>query len=226
VKLSIVTQWSANEKLGWASATYQPTVHCVDCPLKNNGCYAQVGNVGMHVKKLDAAARESHASPVRSARQEAKGIDALRAKGQGLRLHTSGDCPTTEAAEIVADAAGRFMKRGGGQAWTYTHAWRRVTRRAWGAVSVLASVETLADARRAMKRGFAPARVVAKFDGDKAWTEDGIRWIPCPAQTRDDVTCETCKLCWNADRLKARASGIAFEAHGPSKRRAAEACSR
>jgi len=225
MRLSIVTQRSGNEKIGPVSTTYQPTTHCVDCPMKGNGCYAQHGMVAFHVRKLDAAARETHASPVRSARQEAKGIDALRAKGQGLRLHTSGDCPTTEAAELVADAAERFMRRGGGQAWTYTHAWRRVSRRAWKGVSVLASVETLADARRAMKRGFAPARVVPKFDGDKAWQEGNVTWIPCPAQTRDGVTCDSCRLCWNDKGLKARGAGIAFEAHGPAKKRAASACS-
>lgn len=223
MKLSIVTQRSGNEKIGPVSTTYQPTTHCVDCPMKGNGCYAQHGMVAFHVRKLDENARASHASPVRSARQEARGIDALKAKGQGLRLHTSGDCPTTEAAEIVADAAERFVKRGGGTPWTYTHAWRRVRRSAWGSVSVLASVETLDDARRAMKRRYAPARVVPKFAGDKAWKEGDVTWIPCPAQTRD-VTCDNCKLCWNATGLLQRGAGIAFEAHGAGRRAAASVC--
>lgn len=222
---AIVTQRSANEKIGNTSATYAPTTHCVDCPFKNNGCFAQHGQVAFHVRPLEAAVRAAHASPVRTARDEARGIDALKAKGQGLRLHVSGDCPTTEAAEIVADAAERFVARGGGTPWTYTHAWRRVRRSAWGAVSVLASVETLDDARRAMRRRYAPARVVPKFSTDKAWVEGDITWIPCPAQTRDNVTCESCRLCWNATGLLARGAGIAFEAHGPAKKRAASACS-
>ena len=226
MKLSIVVQKSSNEKIGPVSTTYAPTTHCVDCPMKNAGCYAQSGMVGMHVRKLDAAARDSHASPSRTARQEARGIDALRARGQGLRIHTSGDCPTAEAARIVADAADRFMERGGGKAWTYTHAWRRMSRKAWGGVSVLASVETLTDAARAMRKGWAVARVVPHFSGDKAWTEGGVRWIPCPAQTRDDVTCDSCRLCWNDDKLRSIGAGVAFEAHGSSKRKAAEACSR
>lgn len=226
MQLAIVVQKSTNAKIGKVSTTYQPTTHCVDCPLKNNGCYAQTGMVAMHTRKLDDAARESHASPTRTARQEARGIRALKAHGQGLRLHTSGDCPSTEAAGIVADAAEEFMSRGGGQAWTYTHAWRRVSRKAWGNVSVLASVETLSDAKRAMRKGWAVARVVPKFAGDKAWQEGGVRWIPCPAQTRDSVTCESCRLCWDDDKLRSIGAGVAFEAHGSSKRRAAAACSK
>lgn len=226
MQLAIVVQNSSNAKIGKVSTTYQPTTHCVDCPLKGNGCYAQAGMVAMHTRKLDDAARESHASPTRTARQEARGIRALKARGQGLRLHTSGDCPSTEAAEIVADAAEEFMARGGGRAWTYTHAWRRVSRKAWGAVSVLASVETLSDARRAIRNGWAVARVVPTFATEKAWQEGGIRWIPCPAQTRDDVTCESCRLCWDDNKLRAIGAGVAFEAHGSSKRRAAAACSK
>lgn len=218
---TIVTQKSGNAKIGHTSATYQPTTHCVDCPLKDNGCFAQYGQVRFHVAPLEKRVREAHASPVRTAREEARGIDALKAKGQGLRLHVSGDCPSDETARIVSGAAERFERRGGGRAWSYTHAWRRVRRASWGAVSILASVETLADAKRAIRRGYATARVVPAFPSEKAWTEDNIRWIPCPAQTRDDVTCGSCRLCWDADGLRKRGAGIAFEAHSAGAKRAA-----
>jgi hypothetical protein len=224
--LALVVQNSKNAKIGDVSTTLAGTVSCVDCTFRGNGCYAETGMVGIHVRRLNDKVRARKASPVRQAEHEARGIDALKARGQGLRIHTSGDCPTAEAARIVSDAADRFMARGGGKAWSYTHAWRRMSRKAWGGVSVLASVETLADARRAMKRGWAVARVVPQFSGDKAWTEDGIRWIPCPAQTRDNVTCDSCRLCWSDDKLRAIGAGVAFEAHGSSKRKAAKACSR
>lgn len=225
-KLAIVVQWSGNVKIGRVSTTYQSTVHCVDCPMKGNGCYAEGGMVAMQKRRLDDAVRETHASPLRSARQEAAGIDALRAVGQGLRLHTSGDCPSPETTRVVASAAQRFMARGGGQAWTYTHAWRRVQRRTWRNVSVLASCETTDDARKAFAKGYAPAMVVERFDSPKTFERDGVKLIPCPAQTRDNVTCDSCRLCWNADALHARGMGIAFEAHGASKKRAARAVAR
>ena len=116
-----------------------------------------------------------------------------------------------------------FMNRGGGQAWSYTHAWRRVSRKAWRNVSVLASVETLDDATRAIKRGWAPARVVPTFTTDKAWFEGGVRWIPCPAQTRNNVTCDSCRLCWDDKKLRSIGAGIAFETHGAAHKRAAAA---
>jgi hypothetical protein len=221
-KLAIVVQKSGNAKIGDVSTTYQPTTHCVDCPLKEaKACYAMHGSAGIHTRRVNRAAAESHASPLRTAKQEATGIDALKAQGQGLRIHTSGDCPTNETASVVSNAAERFMARGGGKAWTYTHAWRRVRRASWGGVSVLASVESTKDAKRAARRGYAVARVVAKFDGPKAWTEDGMRWIPCPAQTRDDVTCDSCRLCWDDSKLRGIGAGIAFEAHGSAHKRAA-----
>lgn len=227
--LAIAVEKSENAKIGRASTTYLGTVSCVDCPMRHKkkmgdcGCYAEVGMVGFHVRRLNHVVRAQKAGPARQARAEAAGIDGLRARGQPLRLHTSGDCPTTESARIVADAASRFVARGGGSVWTYTHAWRRVQRRAWGAVSVLASVEKLADARRAMSRGWAVARVVPQFSSDRAWSEGGIRWIPCPAQTRDDVTCADCRLCWDDAKLREIGAGVAFEAHGPSRKIAARA---
>ena len=221
--LALAVQWSGNVKIGRLSTTLAGTVSCVDCTLRGRGCYAETGMVGIHVRRLNAKVRARKASPVRQAEHEARGIDALRAVGQGLRIHTSGDCPTTESARIVADAAGRFMAHGGGKAWSYTHAWRRVPRKAWGAVSVLASVETLDDAVRAIRRGWATARVVPNFPSEKAWDEGGVRWIPCPAQTRDDVTCDSCRLCWDDAKLRTIKAGVAFEAHGSSKRKAAEA---
>ena len=223
MKLAVIVQKSKNAKIGNVSTTYQSTVHCVDCPLKNNGCYAEGGTVAYTKRRLDKAVRADRASPLRSAQHEARGIDALKIKGQALRIHTSGDCPSTETTRVVASAAQRFMARGGGQAWTYTHAWRRVQRRTWRNVSVLASCETTEDARKAIAKGYAPAMVVERFDGPKAFELDGIKLIPCPAQTRDNVTCESCRLCWNADALHARGTGIAFEAHGASKKRAARA---
>lgn len=226
MKLSIVVQDSGNSKIGRVSTTYQPTTHCVDCPMKAaKACYALHGSVGIHTRRLNQAASESHASPLRSARQEAAGIDALKAAGQALRIHTSGDCPSDETAQAVSAAAVRFMRRGGGKAWSYTHAWRRVRRASWGAVSVLASVENVSDAKKAFRKGWAVARVVPKFDSAKAWEEGGLRWIPCPAQTRDDVTCDSCRLCWDDKKLRSIGAGIAFEAHGSAHKKAASVCS-
>ena len=124
------------------------------------------------------------------ARAEAAAIDgAFRGgpiDGRPLRLHTVGDCRNRTAARIVGGAVVRWLDRGGGKVWTYTHAGADVPRLAWGPrMSVLASVDTLDQVGKAIAAGYAPARYVADFPtGSKSWSEGGIRWIPCPAQTR------------------------------------------
>jgi hypothetical protein len=93
----------------------------------------------------------------------------------------------------------------------------------WGNVSVLASVEDMYAAELALDQGYAPAIVVPEFRSTKAWKDNGLRVIPCPSQTQDDVTCVDCRLCWDDVGLKERKSVIAFAAHGSGKSRAKRA---
>jgi hypothetical protein len=40
------------------SATYVSQETCpADCPLLNNGCYAEIGNVGIHTRRLNKQAK-------------------------------------------------------------------------------------------------------------------------------------------------------------------------
>jgi hypothetical protein len=86
----------------------------------------------------------------------------------------------------------------------------------------LASVESVKDAKKALKRGYAPAIIVDHFDGDKASVVDGIRLIPCPAQTKDNVSCADCRLCMDADKLVSLKAAVAFAAHGTQARKTRE----
>jgi hypothetical protein len=155
---------------------------------------------------------------VRIARAEARAIDALTGD-RLLRLHVVGDARTNAAARELGAAARRYTVRGnaprrGKKVWTYTHAWRTVTRASWGdAVSVLASVETVREARAAMAEGYAAAVVVAAFEQESAYPIDGTTVVPCPYQTRG-VTCRDCGLCRDDERLRSAGLVIAFEAHG------------
>lgn len=234
--LAIATPKSGNQKTGEVAATYVGTDRmCVDCDLKDtDACYHRTGYYTRPIDaRLNEAAREQKASVERIARAEARAIDGLltsgRVKGRPIRLHVGGDTPTNEAAVIVAAAARRYSERVDAPAYTYTHAWRRVSRTSWEGVSVLASIEDTRDGREAIERGYAPAVIVAKFDGDRAFQRDGVTWIPCPSQTRD-VLCIDCGLCMNADALHKRGAGIAFEAHGTKAKNArvavAAACAR
>lgn len=209
---------SGNRKLGIVSTTLAAQASCPEsCVFKNGGgCYAERGPLMVfHVKKLNSNAESLDSSPLDVAVEEASAIDAMRVvPGRPLRLHTVGDCSTDEAARTVADAARRYVERGGGPVWTYTHAWHTVKRSSWGDVSVLASCETDADIRLARRRGYAAAVVVPEFSGRKLqhWRSETL--LPCPAQTTENVTCNDCRLCMNDRGLKSRGYAIAFAVHG------------
>lgn len=205
------------------AATYAPIkVTCPNsCSLKDEGCYAQLSFVGMINRRLER--EQEGMSPDQAARLEAKAIRAAFPKGvpqdgptggRPLRVHVSGDCRTQRAARTVAAACRDYVERGGGPVWSYTHAWRNVPRSAWEGVSTLASVESTEDAHKARKQGYAPAILVDEHEDHRAYMKDGLRIIPCPAQTFDDKSCVDCRLCFDADRLYKSKGVIAFAAHG------------
>lgn len=209
---------SGNVKIGDAATTYAEQRSCPEsCAFfDGGGCYAEEGRVGQYVTApLNRAAAKVEATPERIAAYEAMEIDSLKVKpGRPLRLHTVGDCKTDKAAETVAKAARRYVGRGGGPAWTYTHAWRDVARESWRDVNVLASCERPMDVLEAQRRGYATAMVVEEFPTKKQFRVGAVRLIPCPAQTKKGVTCASCQLCMNATRLLEERLTIAFEVHG------------
>lgn len=220
--LAIAKTKSGNAKLGDAATTHAAQVSCPrSCRfLDGGGCYAESGRQGMFVtRELNESATESRATALDVALAEADAIDAMQVvPGRPMRLHTVGDCPNDECARIVSAAAERYMERGGGQVWTYTHAWRDVDRDSWGKVSVLASCETPKDVLDATLAGYATALVVEEFDGPRAFDfEHGpahFKAVPCPAQTRH-VSCTECRLCFDDERLlHEQVVTIAFELHG------------
>jgi hypothetical protein len=213
---------SKNSKLGEKVAATYASIEATcpsSCKLKNAGCYAQSGFVGIQNARLTRARRSY--TPTQIAKIEAGLIDSSfkgrAVPGTSLRLHVSGDTTTKTGVKALASASSRYRMRGGGKVWTYSHAWKKLPRKHWGEISVLASVDSIAEAHEAIAAGYAPVMAVPKFQSDKAYEIDGIKFIPCPAQTKDDVTCSSCKLCMNAKYLESAKAGILFEAHGASK---------
>src|SRR5579864_6624029 len=223
MKGAIYASDSTNTKLMGSQkvdATYASIKHtCPDtCSLKGKGCYAQTSFVGMVNFRMQRRARGASALEV--ARAEAQAIDAAYEgkrfpQGRALRLHVSGDSRTIKGTMLLNNAVGRWKHRGGGDCWSYTHAWRNVPRRTWSNVSVLASVDNASDVQAARAQGYAPAIVVSEHSSDKAYQLSGsdTTFIPCPNQTRG-VGCTDCKLCFKADWLFETNRGIAFAAHG------------
>jgi len=78
----------------------------------------------------------------------------------------------------------------------------------------VAHADTLADLDIAPVVTLLPADQLENFK-----TPAGRDVVVCPAITRDDVTCKSCKMCAKADRKTI----IGFPAHGASKRKAENA---
>jgi hypothetical protein len=216
-KTVAVVQKSQNSKIALkgktVSATYISQKTCPSsCPLKGNGCYAERGYTNVTLMRLEAITKELNLTARDLAIDEARGIDKLKAEGQDLRMHVVGDCKTTFSALTVSAAAMRFKKRGGGQPWTYTHAWRTVPRFAWRGVSVIASLHDASEGLKALQRGYAPAVVVDDFPQKSFFDKDGIRWINCKEQ-ENGTPCTECRLCFKDDVLKKNKMGIAFKKH-------------
>ena len=106
-------------------------------------------------------------------------------------------------------------KNGPRRCWSYTHAWRSVPRQVWSSVSILASIDKPSEAKQALARGYAPALVVASFDGNSTpILVGGVKFLKCPAQTQKNAACVKCMLCFRSEWLHSMGYGIAFEAHG------------
>jgi hypothetical protein len=205
---TITVEVSRNKKLGPCSATYASQVGCpATCKLRNNGCYAESARTGIHTSRLN----KSSATASETAQAEADGIDSLSGL-MDLRLHVVGDCSTDSTAKKVAAAAGRFISRARPtSAWTYTHAWRTVSRESWGDVSVLASCHNEDEVHEAIALGYACAMTVTEMP-DKAYKKGGLLFVPCLEQTCG-TNCVSCRLCLDDDNLLAKNIVILFLIH-------------
>ncbi len=212
----------------FVSATYVPVAQTcpATCPFRGHGCMAESGYTGRAVRRLEALAAGLDAWEI--GRQEALAIDRLCAHGvprdggrdgkspRDLRLHVSGDVTQLGALRALAAAVERWRARGGGSAWTFTHAWASLPRHAWGRVSVLASVEDPREAEAARVLGYTPAITVRSFPARSSFRLEGssTTWIPCPAET-SGRTCVECRLCLDREPwLHETGRGIAFAVHG------------
>ena len=216
---------SKNSKIGDMDATWvsiQST--CVDCTWKEaEVCYAMGGRAALHAAERDEAARANRESSTDTSKSEADVIDSAYnggpiPAGRILRIHASGDTSTPEGARFVGTAVARWRKRGGEQAYTYTHAWRRVRRREFGsALSVLASLDNLEDAKGALAAGYGSVTVlvqnedwarrmvitksgalVFKFLDLKRETGTNLKFMPCPAQYPTDKEAKRWKIAYLA----------------------------
>lgn len=213
----------------YCSATYMPIAQTCpsSCTFKGKGCFASSGYSGRAVRRLEELARGK--SELELAQAEALAIDRLDRKGVALdggrdgesrrdmRLHVSGDVTEASGLDVLTASVARWQARGGGAAWSFTHAWRTLPRERWRTISILASIETAAQVEEARSRSYVPALTIREFpQGAKPFRIPGAdtTFIPCPAETKG-TTCVQCRLCLDREPYLHDANrGISFAVHG------------
>ena len=208
--MNLHVETSLNRKTGPVSATYAPRQTCpTDCRFLRAGCYAESYPCRYHFERISRQAEGK--SPLEIARHEAQGITSMSGR-YPLRLHVSGDCADTQSAREIATACAVYHSKHGCPVWAYTHAWRDIPCDAWGPISILASCESIIDAKIAVNNGYCAAIVLSDPIERRIRIGD-LQVIPCLEQAKG-TPCVSCRLCFNADRLRKNGKIIAFFPHG------------
>jgi hypothetical protein len=202
---------SSNRKTGAIPVTYSERASCPpSCPHYRADCYAEDFYTRMAWDKV----------PERGGTLEAlcEAVAALP-EGQLWRMNVAGDLPG-EGETVDPVALGEIVRANiGRRGFTYTHKksaeaveWAGHATR-WG-FTVNLSADDAGEADILAETGLPVCAIVPMDCPEKTETPAGRTIIVCPAQTREDVTCETCGLCARADRTVI----IGFRAHGTRAR--------
>lgn len=196
---------SQNTKTGPMSVVYSSRSTCPDsCAHKGNGCYAESGPISAHWRRVDTQGI--------SLEQLCESIRTIP-MGSLWRYGVAGDLPGN-GDTLDRQALDKLIRANRGRrGFTYTHK--------------LGDIDSIRDA---INRGFTvnvsadsieqadhyygqdlPVTVVVPRDAPEiTFTREGVRIVVCPAQTRNDVTCQSCGLCAVASRRVI----VGFRAHG------------
>lgn len=211
------TKKSSNQKVGTMPVTVSSKTTCPpSCPLLENGCYASAGfHTNLHWNKVTTGER-------------GVSMDTLCASIAALKPDTiwrhnvSGDLAgaddTIDGPALYKLANANTGRRG----FTYTHyplsvgdnaAYIAGANRIGFTVNV--STNSVREALQVRRDTDLP---VVTIVGPEFWnTGDRVGpVVRCPAETRDAVTCKTCKLCSVSDRRDI----VAFTVHGGGSKKA------
>jgi hypothetical protein len=215
-----LTQKSGNAKTGPIPVSTTTFNTCPDsCPFRKHGCYADSGPLNLHWKAVT---------------EERRGVAweiftkqiSLLPEGTFWRHNQAGDLPGNritidqKALQQLVDA------NKGKMGFTYTHydviangANREAVKGACEEGFVVnLSGNNLSHADKLKALGIAPVTVVlpSTVEGKaEITTPAGNKVVVCPATYKDDVSCDTCRLC-----ARKRDVIVGFPAHGTTKKKA------
>jgi len=198
---------SANAKTGPIPVTYTERASCPpSCPHVGADCYAEAFHTRLAWNRAAQGIQWA---------QLCDSVAALPA-GQLWRHNVAGDLPGT-GEDVDAVALGQLVAANTGRrGFTYSHKksaqaihWIRAANQ-WG-FTVNLSADDAGEADKLAELGAGPVVAIVPIDTpDKSRTPAGRPIVICPAQSRDAVTCESCRLCAVPDRKVI----VGFRAHG------------
>ena len=216
-KSMTLTLVSRNAKTGMIPVSISAEKTCpMSCPLKGKGCYAEMGPLAIHWRRLSKGTGPSAVS----FSQFCVAISKLP-EGQIWKHNEAGDLQSDDAINISQKSLRKLVLANKGKAgFTYTHyspttgsngdLVRRANKNGF-TVNLSADNERAAD--EYMKLGVGPVVMVCKSDQNTNFvTKGGNRVVICPNVT-NGVQCKDCKLCQRANRSVV----IGFPAHGSRK---------
>lgn len=209
-----LTPISENRKTGPIPVSVTEEKSCpTTCPLKGTDCYAHLGPLGMHWRKVSKRERGGNF------REFCQRVTKFPS-GQFWRHNSGGDLPgkRNRLNKTLCLLLARANKDRRG--FTYTH-YRPtkhnlpiLARMNEEGFTVNLSADNLTMADQYVKLGL-PVTVTIPSDSQAGLrTPDGNVVVICPAQTQDDITCATCQLC-----QKQRKSIVGFLSHGVRSRK-------
>ena len=210
---------SDNRKIGKISVTYTSSDSCPPtCKLKNSGCYGESGPIALFWKKVDS--NQYGTSDFNSFCNELKNMNGLmvRINSVGDLGHTNGYINTSMLEKMTSALKKKI-------AFTYTHhdmtipENRAAIKKANdNGFTINLSADNLADVDQYVSYGIGPVvSVIPEKSENVMYTPGGNKIVKCPASYKENVTCQSCKLCTIANRKTV----IGFPAHG-TKKKAAE----
>lgn len=196
---------SQNVKTGPMSVVYSSRQTCPDsCAHKGAGCYAESGPISWQWRKVDSNGIDLNAL-----------CDNIRTipRGSLWRYGVAGDLPG-QGDTLDRQALDKLVRANmGRRGFTYTHklgdldAIRDATARGF---TVNVSADSIEQADHYYGQDLPVTVVVPRDAPEVTYTPEGVRIVVCPAQTREDVTCQSCGLCAVASRRVI----VGFRAHG------------
>lgn len=212
---------SSNKKIGKIPCTTSSKKTCPNnCPMKDGACYAESGYyTRINWDKVTDGIRGG------DYKQFLEAVKLLR-DGQLWRHNVAGDLqPDSNDKEKISSKKLRELVNAnkGKKGFTYTHykdskenieAIRHANENGF---TINLSANNLQHAIKLHKQHNLPVATLAPINhGKKTRLIEGVKFITCPATYKDEVTCDSCRICQKSDRDFI----VAFPAHGSRKNQA------